>query len=704
MDLFDIAAKITLNTSDYESGLKDAEGKGSSFADKLRGGLGKAARAIGAATKVAAAGVAAGMTAAIGLAKQATDAYANYEQLVGGAELLFGDAYSYIAEKAKTAYKDVQMSQNEYLQQVNGFAVGLKTALGGNEQAAAELAAKIVTAEADVVAATGNTQEAVQNAFNGIMKGNYTMLDNLQLGIKPTKEGMQEVIDKVNEWNEANGRATAYEIDNLADVQSALVDYIEMQGLAGYAANEASETIAGSAASAKAAWQDLLVAFASGDDISVAMDNVIHSVTAFAKNIIPAFSKALKGIGKAVRDIAPIIANELPGIIKEIVPIAIEIGMSLVNSVIDAFEQLFPMLVDLVTTNGQALIDTGMKLLMTVIQGIFDNLPALVDAAISIISQLATSIGQALPELIPAAFSIIAQLATSIGEALPELIPAAVSMVIQIVESLLDNIDLLIDAAIQLIIGLATGLIEAIPILLEKAPEIIVKLVQAIIRNAPKLLQAASTLISMIGQGIANAWEIVKGWGKDVISKISEGISSLWADVVSWGSDIINNIAEGLTNGISSITDIGKNIISGIWEGISGAAGWLWDKISGWATGLLNGIKGLFGIASPSKVFRDQIGKWLPLGLEEGFEDEMPKVENDLQNSLDEMAGKLNANISYSNGKNISNRMHEYDLQPERPIYLVLDSGELVGKIVQKMDVALGNENTMKLRFGGATV
>ena len=136
---------------------------------------------------------------------------------------MFGDAFETVMENAKNAYKTVQMSQNEYLQQVNGFATGLKTAFGGNEQAAAELAHKIVKAEADIIAATGNTAENVQNAFNGIMKSNFTMLDNLQIGITPTKEGFQEVIDKVNEWNEANGRATNYQMGNLADMQSALV-------------------------------------------------------------------------------------------------------------------------------------------------------------------------------------------------------------------------------------------------------------------------------------------------------------------------------------------------------------------------------------------------------------------------------------------------------------------------------------------------
>ena len=216
---------------------------------------------------------------------------------------MFGDAYDFVAEKARNAYKSVQMSQNDYLQQVNGFATGLKTALGGNVQAAAELADKVITAEADVVAATGNTQEAVQNAFNGIMKSNFTMLDNLQLGITPTKEGFQQLIDKVNEWNAENGEATAYTIDNLADCQAALVDYIEMQGLAGYAANEAAGTIEGSTASMKAAWQNLATGMAdSSADMEGLTKDFVDSVFTAGRNIIPRVQQIVTGVGTATAE------------------------------------------------------------------------------------------------------------------------------------------------------------------------------------------------------------------------------------------------------------------------------------------------------------------------------------------------------------------------------------------------------------------
>lgn len=290
-NVFELFATISLDTDEYERKLKDSENKTSTFADVLKANL--ASGAIIAGVKKLA-----GVVADVG--KAAYTSYARYEQLAGGAQLMFGDAYDFVAEKARNAYETVQMSQNDYLQQVNGFATGLKTALGGNVQAAAELADKVITAEADVVAATGNSQEAVQNAFNGIMKSNYTMLDNLQLGIAPTKEGFQQLIDKVNEWNAENGEATSYTIDNLADCQAALVDYIEMQGLAGYAANEAAGTIEGSTASMKAAWQNLATGMAdSSADMEGLTQDFVDSVFTAGKNIIPRVQQIVTGVGTA---------------------------------------------------------------------------------------------------------------------------------------------------------------------------------------------------------------------------------------------------------------------------------------------------------------------------------------------------------------------------------------------------------------------
>ena len=287
-------------------------------------GLKAGLRSIKTITKAVTAGfvaiAGAATTAAVAMTKSAVSAYAEFEQLSGGAELLFGEAYDYIIKKSEDAFATVQLSQNEYLKQVNGFAVGLKTALGGNEMAAAQLADKIINAEADVIAATGRAQEDVQNAFNGIMKSQYNMVDNLMIGITPTKEGYQEMIDKVNAWHEANGRATKYNMGNLADEQAALVDHIEMVGMKGYAEREASGTIEGSLAMTKSAWENLMIAMGRGDGIEKAINNLVFSLSKFVENIVPVVERSLVGIGQLISQAAPLLVETVARALIQAIP------------------------------------------------------------------------------------------------------------------------------------------------------------------------------------------------------------------------------------------------------------------------------------------------------------------------------------------------------------------------------------------------
>ena len=344
MNLMDLFVKLSVDDQ--------ASSQAETIGSKLKGGLATAA-------KVGAAAVAAAGTAVIAIGKQAIDQYAEYEQLVGGAELMFGDAYDFVAEKAKNAYSTVQMSQNDYLRQVNGFATGLKTALGGNAKAAAELADKIVNAEADVVAATGASQEMVQNAFNGIMRSNYVMLDNLQLGITPTKEGFQEVIDKVNEWNAANGEATNYVIDNLADAQSALVDYIEMQGLQGYAANEAANTIQGSLASMKSAYENFVAGLGDQNaDIAELSTQLLESAEVVAKNLLPVIENILSSIGTMMQEKGPEMIEKFVSYAIEKLPQIIELGLKMVLSLVKGLANNLPKLVSSVLDMMATIVKT----------------------------------------------------------------------------------------------------------------------------------------------------------------------------------------------------------------------------------------------------------------------------------------------------------------------------------------------------------
>ena len=466
MELFKIFGTIALKGKDQFNGDID---ESSSKAEKLSGKIGKG---LVTAAKLGAATIGAAATAVGALTKKSLEEYAEYEQLVGGAKLMFGDAYSYIADKAANAYSTVQMSQNDYLQQVNGFATGLKTALGGNEQAAAELADRIINAEADVVAATGNSQEAVQNAFNGIMKSNFTMLDNLQLGITPTKEGFQEVIDKVNDWNAANGKATKYQIENLADCQSALVDYIEMQGLAGYAADEAAGTIQGSLSMMKAAWTNLLTGIGDDtQDMDKLIDNFVESTGTAAENILPRLGKIITGIGSLAERLAPVVAAAIPGLVTTVLPKLVQSGISMVGAILQGLVQMLPQI-----------IQYGIDMVITLIESISSD-----------------------PE---------------------SLVATAIMLVVTIVSGLVDALPKLIAAAAELVTGLLRALISNAPNLLAAGLKLVGKIAEGIANSLGEIVKAGAKVVDSIIDGIAGAWQKLTGWFKGIWNDLFGGLSA----------------------------------------------------------------------------------------------------------------------------------------------------------------------------------
>lgn len=427
-------------------------------------------------------------SAAVGaLAKEAIASFGDYEQLAGGAQLMFGEAYDYIAEKAKTAFKDVQMSQNDYLEQVNGFAIGLKTAMGGDEIGAAKLADRIVTAEADIVAATGNTAENVQNAFNGIMKNNYTMLDNLQIGITPTKEGFAELIDKVNAYKKAHGEATEYTIDNLADCQNALVDYIEMQGLSGYAQAEGADTLQGSMASMTAAWQNMLTGMADPtQDFDRLVSDLIDSVLNVSDNLMPRIMAVLPQMATGITELTENLLPLIPDTLEQMLPSVIEGANSLIAALLDTLSSIADTAIPIVTENADEIINT-------LLSGLISAIPSLASSAADLCTALITAILDNADIITQGAVDIVLALAQGLTDNLDSLVPAVVNAALTITETLLDNADKLIDAGVQLIGAIAEGLAASIPQLLQQAPVIIEKLVvalmdagQALITDVPK--------------------------------------------------------------------------------------------------------------------------------------------------------------------------------------------------------------------------
>ena len=257
-------------------------------------------------------------------------------------------------------------------------------------------------------------------------------------------------------------------------------------------------------------------------------------------------------------------------------------------------------------------VEFGTEIILKMIDGLTEMMPDIISTATEIIISLVGALIEAAPKIIEAATVAIVTLANGIAAALPELIPAAIDAVLTIVDTLIDNADELIDAAIAIMLALTSGLINALPTLVAKAPEIIGKLVIALIEAAPKLLSAA--------------WEMIQ--------KLIEGLKNNLPELLDNAKQMVIDIKDKFLEGVKSFTDIGKNIVSGIWDGIKNAGSWLMDKISGFASDIVDGFKGFFGIHSPSRLFRDEIGAQLAAGVGLGFTDEMRSVAAQMQKSI----------------------------------------------------------------------
>ena len=320
MDLFDLVATLTLDTSQYEKKMDEAEGKAEKAASESSGKwakFGKAAKVAGVATAAAVGAAAAGIGA---LTKKSVEAYAEYEQLAGGVKKLFGEeASADLMRYANEAYKTSGMSANKYMEQATSFSAALINSLNGDQRKAAEMTDVAMKAISDNFNTFGGDIQNVQNAYQGFAKQNYTMLDNLKLGYGGTKTEMERLIADANEYAETIGEAGNMSIDSFADVVRAIDLVQQKQGIAGTTAAEAAKTIEGSLNMTKAAWENLIAGLANPDaDMGQLMDNLIVAIVGdkegegLLNQLIPAVKRAIEGVGKFVEKAVPMLLLSNP--------------------------------------------------------------------------------------------------------------------------------------------------------------------------------------------------------------------------------------------------------------------------------------------------------------------------------------------------------------------------------------------------------
>ena len=660
MDVFDLSAKLSLDSSQYDKGLSRARGDAKSFGASFRQVGGMMAK-----------GIAAG-TAAIGaLSAKAVASYANYEQLAGGVKKLYQNASNAVMKNAQEAYKTSGMSASQYMEQATSFSAALVNSLGGNYAKAAKQTDVAMRAISDNFNTFGGDMSMIQGAFQGFAKQNYTMLDNLKLGYGGTKTEMERLIQDANEYAKANGMAADLSINSFSDIVTAIDLIQQKQHIAGTTAKEAGTTIEGSVNMAKAAWENLLVGFAdSKQDIGKLSANFVSALGTAANQVVPRFVEAFKGMAGAVPDVLNAIAEKA------------------VQSIPSVFDSISGALNDLIAVTGG---DTASEFFENFINGIMESAPDIATGAESIIEQLITIFGNVSDKLYEVGTTLLNGIAEGLVNGVPVLMAKVLPMIASLSGNIRANAGKLVDAGIALIMNLAQGLINSMPTIIEYVPTIVENIAGIINDNAPKLIVAGLQLMVMLAKGIAqNIPLVVKNmpkilracvaaftalnWaslGKTAVKGIAKGIRALgngvkqaasrvakagmkqfthsFASARKIGETVVKSIAQAIAKGLgamrtaairvakgavqsfkntfSNVADIGMNLVRGIWSGISSGYGWITSQIRGWVGNVKSFLKRLFGIASPSKWARDEIGYNIVRGLTEGLEDNSDMVE-----------------------------------------------------------------------------
>lgn len=667
--MFDLYAKITLDTSGYENGLDNASGKASGFADKLKSGLATAAKVGAAALTAAATGMAA-------LTKASIDQYAEYEQLVGGVDTLFKTASDKVQEYAANAYKTAGMSANEYMDTVTSFSASLLQSLGGDTEKAAQKADQAITDMADNANKMGTGMEMIQNAYQGFAKQNYTMLDNLKLGYGGTKEEMERLLADAEKLS-----GQKFDISSYSDIVDAIHVVQTEMGITGTTAKEAASTIQGSVSAAKSAWSNLITGIAADNaDLDTLIGNFVSSVETAAGNIIPRVSVILGGISQLVTS---------------------------------ASTTIIPMVITTITDNLPALLQAAVALVGALGQGIIDSLPAITQAAIDILFFLANGLIENLPTLIDGIVQVtlmIVQMLTS-PDFLTQLIETAILLIMTLAQGLIDAIPQLI-AAVPMIIGnLLAAIIVELPNIIQMGIDLLFALIDGIIKCIPELVAAVPTLIIAFVNGIVNNLDKIILAAPQIIVSLITGIIGAIPELIAAVPRVIAAIADTIRN--YDWGGIGRNIVQGLKDGIAG----MWDNIKDWfnekVNSLVGGVKRILGIHSPSKVFAG-IGGFMAEGLGEGFSDEFASVKNDIEGSMNFDAGTItaDANISrnYTSGSygaastsgggdsgRIVMLLEQY-LPMLANMKVIMDSGQVIGLLAPGMDEELAKINARKAR------
>lgn len=666
-------------------------------------------------------GIAAVSAKLVDFGKQAFQSYSDYEQLSGGVAKLYGnmgmtlDEYARQAGKsaesvradwerneaaqktvmanAQDAWKNCGMSANAYMEQATSFSAALINSLGGDTKKAADMTDVAMRAMSDNINTFGSSATDVQNAFNGFAKQNYTMLDNLKLGYGGTKEEMERLIKDANEWGAANGEASNLSIDSFADVIQAIQQIQEKQHIAGTTAREAASTIEGSVSAMKAAWTNWLAELGKSDaDMDAVTQNLVTSVMAAAKNVIPRVGVIIKSFVHAIPGMFDALVSTLPapfknavnairgvfsnfgGVIAPVTAALAALGAGGFGGLLANIPLVGGMLKPLTGLLGGLASPIG--IIIAMIGALIATSPQLRSQFGTMLQQILTSLQQAFQQLQPALSELGSAISTLIQTVMP-IITSALGAIITAIAPVVSCIISSLVPVIQTILQVVTSVVQAIIPLVQAVAPVVEQIAQAI----GQILQALMPVIQMVASIVGVVVNAICGFIQATlmptvqamlpfIQGVINGITSVVSGIVNVIQGVINMVT-GIINGNWSQAWHGfQQIVSGAWQAVwgilcgignlirgafAGAGTWLWNAGKSILNGLLSGLKAAWhGVTS----FIGGIGDWIvkhkgplsydkvmlkPAGLAimNGFDRSLKNGWRGVQKTIDGMNAKL---------------------------------------------------------------
>lgn len=475
---------------------------------------GAVSTALGGLTTVAngvATGVAATATATIGsvaaisamtanLGKEAIAAYSDFEQLEGGIETLFGSDAHKVMTNANMAFRSAGQSANQYMEMTIQSAASMISSLEGDTSKAAELMDLAIVDMSDNVNKMGTSMEAVQNAYRGFSRGNFTMLDNLALGFAGTKEGMQQLLDQAKEIS-----GIEYNIESYSDIVQAIHVVQEQMGIAGTTQKEAAETITGSISAAKSAWDNLIAGLANADGVNLGqlINNFAESAETVINNLLPVIERTFDGIANFIEQSLPVLLDKIP-----------------------------------------AFVDKA--------------LPSLLTAGENLVTTMADGISTALPKMTALLAKSISQIGDSIESVLPQITPIISEVMVAIAQLIADNTEQFASIAVTVFGAIGDGMIAAAPILLSALPTLIETIASGMASNPGAFLALGSVIVSSLLPVVTSALSSVFGLIGPMLqpmltTTIQPAISTALSTLGTTLSTALASVGTAITGALSSL-------------------------------------------------------------------------------------------------------------------------------------------------------